>query len=125
MLWRLLYETAARSAEVLGLDVEDVDLPNHRARVRRPAAAGRSPAPWRPSRGTPGRPVADPAGRRAQLGDGGCQPSRIGPAGLVDQAGDGQVGLRRLAAVDQTPRRPSQPPTIAGVLPPRRRGGGY
>jgi integrase len=34
-LWRMLYETAARSAEVLGLDVEDLDLPNRRAPVRR------------------------------------------------------------------------------------------
>jgi len=34
-LWRMLYETAARSAEVLGLDVPDLDLPNRRARVRR------------------------------------------------------------------------------------------
>jgi integrase/recombinase XerC/integrase/recombinase XerD len=34
-LWRLLYETAARSAEVLALDVEDLDLPNRRAKVRR------------------------------------------------------------------------------------------
>jgi hypothetical protein len=31
----VLYETAARSAEVLGLDVPDLDLPNRRARVRR------------------------------------------------------------------------------------------
>jgi len=29
--WRMLYETAARSAEVLALDVEDLDLPNRRA----------------------------------------------------------------------------------------------
>ena len=35
-LWRLLYETAARSAEVLRLDVEDLDLPNRRARVELP-----------------------------------------------------------------------------------------
>jgi integrase/recombinase XerC/integrase/recombinase XerD len=34
-LWRMLYETAARSAEVLALDVEDLDLPSRRARVRR------------------------------------------------------------------------------------------
>jgi integrase len=34
-LWRMLYETAARSAEVLALNMEDVDLPNRRARVRR------------------------------------------------------------------------------------------
>jgi integrase len=34
-LWRMLYETAARSAEVLALDVEDLDLPNRQAKVRR------------------------------------------------------------------------------------------
>ncbi len=34
-LWRLLYETAARSAEVLRLDVGDLDLPNRKAKVRR------------------------------------------------------------------------------------------
>ena len=38
-LWRLLYETAARSAEVLRLDVEDLDLPNRRAKVRRKGGA--------------------------------------------------------------------------------------
>jgi integrase/recombinase XerC/integrase/recombinase XerD len=32
-LWRLLYESAARVGEVLALDVEDLDLPNRRARV--------------------------------------------------------------------------------------------
>jgi integrase len=31
-LWRMLYETAARSAEVLALDVGDLDLPNRCAR---------------------------------------------------------------------------------------------
>jgi integrase len=31
----MLYETAARSAEVLALDVEDLDLPNRVAKVRR------------------------------------------------------------------------------------------
>jgi integrase len=35
VLWRMLYETAARSAEVLSLNVEDLDLPNRRAKVRR------------------------------------------------------------------------------------------
>ena len=39
VLWRMLYETAARSAEVLGLDVEDLDLPNRRAKVRRKGGA--------------------------------------------------------------------------------------
>jgi integrase len=32
-LWTLLYETAARANEVLGLDVEDLDLANRRAAV--------------------------------------------------------------------------------------------
>ena len=35
VLWRMLYETAARSAELLRLDVEDLDLPNRKAKVRR------------------------------------------------------------------------------------------
>src|SRR6202034_2151600 len=38
-LWRLLYETAARSAEVLRLDVGDLDMPNRKARVRRKGGA--------------------------------------------------------------------------------------
>lgn len=38
-LWSMLYDSAARSAEVLRLDVEDLDLANHRARVTRKAAA--------------------------------------------------------------------------------------
>jgi integrase/recombinase XerC/integrase/recombinase XerD len=35
----LLYDSAARSAEVLRLDVEDLDLANHRARVTRKGGA--------------------------------------------------------------------------------------
>ena len=38
-LWRMLYETAARSGEVLRLSVEDLDLANKRARVRRKGGA--------------------------------------------------------------------------------------
>ena len=34
-LWRLLHETAARAGEVLALDVEDLDLRNRCAKVRR------------------------------------------------------------------------------------------
>jgi integrase/recombinase XerC/integrase/recombinase XerD len=37
--WRMLYETAARSAEALGLDVEDLDLPNCRAKAGRKGGA--------------------------------------------------------------------------------------
>lgn len=35
VLWRMLYETAARANEVLALDVTDLDLRNRRAKVRR------------------------------------------------------------------------------------------
>jgi site-specific recombinase XerD len=38
-LWRMLYETAARSAEVLSLDVADLDLANRRAKVTRKGGA--------------------------------------------------------------------------------------
>ena len=34
LLWRLLYETAARTSEVLALDVEDLDRAGRRARIR-------------------------------------------------------------------------------------------
>jgi integrase/recombinase XerC/integrase/recombinase XerD len=39
LLWRFLYETAARSAEVLRLDVPDLDFANRRARVTRKGGA--------------------------------------------------------------------------------------
>ncbi len=32
-MWRMLYETAARAEEILGLDVPDLDLPSKRGRV--------------------------------------------------------------------------------------------
>jgi integrase/recombinase XerC len=38
-LWRMLYETAARASEILDLNVEDLDLPNRSALVRRKGAA--------------------------------------------------------------------------------------
>jgi integrase len=38
-LWRMLYETAARAGEVLALDVEDLDLRNRCAKVRRKGGA--------------------------------------------------------------------------------------
>lgn len=38
-LWALLYESAARAHEVLGLDVGDLDRPNRRAGVRRKGGA--------------------------------------------------------------------------------------
>jgi integrase/recombinase XerC/integrase/recombinase XerD len=38
-LWTMLYETAARSSEVLALDVEDLDRRNHRSKVTRKGSA--------------------------------------------------------------------------------------
>ena len=38
-LWRMLYETAARTQEVLSADVTDLDLENKRLRVRRTSAS--------------------------------------------------------------------------------------
>jgi integrase len=37
--WSMLYETAARADEVLALDIEDLDRPNCKARVRRKGGA--------------------------------------------------------------------------------------
>ncbi len=39
VLWRMLYETAARAAEVLALDITDLDLRNRCAKVRRKGGA--------------------------------------------------------------------------------------
>ena len=39
LFWRLAYESAARSSEILALDCADLDLPNRRARVTRKAGA--------------------------------------------------------------------------------------
>ncbi|MGJ7906445.1 tyrosine-type recombinase/integrase [Actinopolyspora sp. H202] len=38
-LWRLLYETAARTEEILAVDVDELDLHNRRAKVRRKGGA--------------------------------------------------------------------------------------
>jgi integrase len=38
-LFAMLYETAARSSEILALNAEDLDMPNKRARVRRKGGA--------------------------------------------------------------------------------------
>lgn len=39
LLWRMLYETTARTSEILGLDIADLDMPNRSARVRRKGSA--------------------------------------------------------------------------------------
>ena len=38
-LWTMLYETAARSSEVLALDIEDLDRRNRRSKVTRKGSA--------------------------------------------------------------------------------------
>ncbi|MEW1836893.1 hypothetical protein AB0392_02890 [Nonomuraea angiospora] len=43
MLWRLLYETAARAEEILTLNVEDLDLEFRHARVTSSASAQLDP----------------------------------------------------------------------------------
>lgn len=39
LLWRLLYESSARASEILSLNVEDLDMPNRRARTTRKGGA--------------------------------------------------------------------------------------
>lgn len=55
VLWRMAYETAARSAELLGLNVEDLDLPN---RPRQGPPQGPGSAAAQPSRYTDPAEVA-------------------------------------------------------------------
>jgi site-specific recombinase XerC len=62
-LWRLLYETAARTSEALNLDVGDLDLANKRARVAAKAArsngsTGRRQPPGALPVWSPGGPAA-------------------------------------------------------------------
>ena len=40
-LWRMLYETCARAEEILGVNIEDLDLPGRRAPVKAKGAAAR------------------------------------------------------------------------------------
>jgi integrase len=84
-LWQLLYETAARSGEVLQLDVQDLDLPNRRARVRRKGGAVdwivrrvRPGLPRHPQ-GVPALPRVQPPGTRQARG-GGQQTAMAPPA---------------------------------------------
>ena len=63
-LWRMLYDTAARAQEILGVNIEDLDFAGRRCPVKakgartRPAAAARCARTtcWRPSTGTPAPP---------------------------------------------------------------------
>ena len=126
-LWRMLYETAARSAEVLALDVEDLDLPNRRARVRRKGGAidiivwqtGTARLLPRLLKGRKSGPVfVTERKARVQLPAADLDPSRPGPAELP--AGRGAVlrGLRRRDAAPAPAQRRS--PTTPRTAPGRR-----
>ncbi len=68
-LWRMLYETAARTEEVLGVNIEDLDLGGRRCSVKAKGARGkarrrgqaREDFVWRPFTGTLVQPGFCPA----------------------------------------------------------------
>ena len=126
-LWRMLYETAARASEILGLDVEDLDLEQRRAPVRSkggdtefvywdrhrpPAAPAAAPARRRLAHQRAAVPVRPQARPRAPA----CTPRHL-PAHRP-----GPPGLRpRPDPVQEIHRRPGTPsaPPLRGD-PPRR-----
>jgi site-specific recombinase XerC len=84
-LWRMLYETAARSAEVLALNVEDLDLPNRQAKVRRKGGAI-DVIIWQTGTAHPATPPADPApaaNAATSLGPAGCTSHQSGSSTLT------------------------------------------
>jgi site-specific recombinase XerD len=91
-LWRMLYETAARAEEILGLDVPDLDLPSKRGRVISKGGTtdwvhwhcdAAAPAAGRAARGpgVPDRPQAGPRGRLWRLVPGHQASEAVLPAG--------------------------------------------
>lgn len=67
-LWRMLYETVARAEEILGVNIEELDLAARRApvkakgskpRTRRRGARARTTS-WSPCTGTPAPPACCP-----------------------------------------------------------------
>ncbi|MEV6039391.1 site-specific integrase [Nonomuraea sp. NPDC052116] len=93
VLWRLLYETAARAEEILTLNVEDLDLEFRRARVTSKAA---------PSNTCTG-PPPPPASCRARLPQG----RQAGPVFLADH---------------RTPTSGPRAPAATDICPITRRG---
>nr|WP_241787888.1 hypothetical protein [Streptomyces sp. PRh5] len=68
-LWRMLYETVARAEEILGVNIEELDLAGRRAPVKAKRAPGRGRAAaaprarsscWSPCTGTPAPPACCP-----------------------------------------------------------------
>lgn len=70
-LWLLLYDSTARSAEVLRLDVGDLDLANHRVRVAR-KGGGHDVIIWK--------------SRTARLLSNYLEGRRVGPEFVIERA---------------------------------------
>jgi integrase len=95
-LWRMLYETAARASEVLALDVEDLDLRNRCAKVRRKGNAvdvivwqtGTARLLPRLLKGRTAGPVFL-TGRRARV--------PLAPADVYEPTGQARLSYRRAA----------------------------
>jgi integrase len=108
-LWRMLYETAARAEEILGLDVEDLELPGKRVRVI--SKGGMTEwVHWQTGRGAVGLAGVPPGHRQA--------------GAAVDEGPHRAVRHPGLHT-----RRPDRPLRRAGRRPQdsgraRRRGGG-
>jgi integrase len=140
LLWRMLYETAARAQEVLLLDVEDLDVANKRAlvigkggqrRAHRLGDAHRQTAPPLPRR--PSRWAAVPVGHRPRARSAtGDRRRRAqhwpGPAVVPAAGGAVQRGHRRLDPPPAPPQPPDPPrrgrrhrPVADGQEPPRQR----
>jgi integrase/recombinase XerD len=112
-LWRMLYETAARAEEILGLDVPDLDLPSKRGRIvskggttdwvlrQTGTAMLLPPAPGRtaPGPGVPDGPQACPRGRVRRPVPGDPPGTAVLPA-----------GRRIIRARDPAPGQPREPP---------------
>ena len=96
-LWRMAYETAARSAGLVALDVGDLDLPGRRAKVRRKGGAagvvvwqaGAARLLPRLLKGRRSGPVFV-TGRKARV--------RLAPAGL-DEHGHARLSYQQAAAL--------------------------
>jgi len=111
----MLYDTAARSAEVLALDVEDLDLPNRQAKMRRKGGTV-DVIIWRPG------PVQLPAGRRPVLqGLRGATLHQLRHSVLTHDAEhgtgtpmlmarSGHTSIRSLAKLRQSVGRGARPP---------------
>jgi integrase len=107
--WRVLHDTGAPAREVLGLDVDDLDLRGHRARL---AAGAGGPRPWITwpetttqllrwlLAGRPGGPVFV-TDRRARAG--------AGRPGTCPVTGRARMSYRRAAEIFTAATRPLDP----------------